>query len=113
MTKVKKESKDYSRAYRERQEAKRIAMGIVDVSIPLSITERAMVDDICKRDGFNSVTEMLAQLIRNAHAGAPVTIPPIGYVPKEKHLAKIGKPCNPCNNTGELPDGSPCKRCSA
>lgn len=112
MTKVKKESKDYSRAYREREQAKRDAMGVVDVTLPLPASIAQMAKEVCERDGFESMSEMLLTLIRNAHAGAPVTIPPSGFVPKQKHLAKINKPCNPCNDTGELPDGSICKRCS-
>lgn len=102
MTKVKKESKDYSRAYREREQAKRDAMGVVDVTLPLPASIAQMAKDVCERDGFESMTEMLLTLIRAAHAGAPVVIPPSGYVPKQKHLAKIGKPqsCSACSGDG-------------
>ena len=100
---TKKTSADYSKAYREREAAKREAMGVVDVAIPLPASIDAMAKEVCKRDGFESMTEMLLTLIRNAHAGAQVTIAPSGFVPKKKHLVKIGKhqPCEVCNDQDE------------
>lgn len=99
---TKKTSADYSRTYREREAAKREAMGTVDVTIPLPASVSAMAKAVCKRDGFSGLNELLITLIRVAYAGAPVVIPPSGFKPKSKHLAKIGKPqsCSACNGDG-------------
>jgi hypothetical protein len=94
---------EYVKAYQAREKAKRDAMGVVDVVIPLPASISNMAKEVCKRDGFENMTEMLLTLIRNAHAGTPVAIPPSGFVPKQKHLAKIGKPqsCSVCKAVGE------------